>query len=127
MYCYHDEYSLYFDVGTLPFPPRSFTPAFLSRSAMAGFNSEKRRNTYIQALERSFSQTSINRCLYIGDGLLLPLLILELYPNIELIILQSSNIHLAHTLEAILSNSSVQLNYRIVPSLDKEFLDCQNN
>jgi protein arginine N-methyltransferase 7 len=48
-----------------------------------------------------------------------------MYPNIELIILQSSNIHLAHVLEAILLNSSTQLNYRIVPSLDKEFLDFQ--
>jgi protein arginine N-methyltransferase 7 len=92
---------------------------------MAGFNCEKRRNKYIQALEKSFSETSINRCLYIGDGLLLPLLILEFYPKIELIILQSSNIHLAHTLEAILANSSTQLNYRIIPSLDKNSLDYQ--
>jgi protein arginine N-methyltransferase 7 len=92
---------------------------------MAGFNCEKRRNKYIQALEKSFSKTSINRCLYIGDGLLLPLLILELYPKIELIILQSSNIHLAHTLEAILANSSTQLNYRIIPSLDKDSFDFQ--
>jgi len=92
---------------------------------MAGFNCEKRRNKYIQALEKSFSNSSINRCLYIGDGLLLPLLILEMFPNIELIILQSKNSHLAHILEAILLNSSTQLNYRIIPSLDKEFIDCQ--
>ncbi|CAF1151259.1 unnamed protein product [Adineta steineri] len=125
LYCFHDEYSLYFDVGTLPFPSKSFTPTYLSRSAVAGFNNDKRRNKYIQALEKSFSNPSINRCLYIGDGLLLPLLILEMYPNIELIILQSSNIHLAHTLEAILKNSSKQLNYRIIPSLDKENIDFQ--
>ncbi|CAF1019337.1 unnamed protein product [Adineta steineri] len=125
LYCFHDEYSLYFDVGISPFPPKSFTPAFLSRSAVAGFNNDKRRNKYIQALEKSFSNPSINRCLYIGDGLLLPLLILEMYPNIELIILQSSNIHLAHTLEKILTNSSKQLNYRIIPSLDKENIDFQ--
>jgi protein arginine N-methyltransferase 7 len=91
---------------------------------MAGFNCDKRRMKYIQALEKSFLNSSINRCLYIGDGLLLPLLILEYYPNIELIILQSTNIHLTHTLEAILLNSSTnQLNYRIISSLDKEFLD----
>lgn len=53
------------------------------------------------------------------------MLILELYPKIELIILQSTNIHLTHTLEAILSNSTSQLNYRIIPSLDKELLDYQ--
>jgi len=92
---------------------------------MAGFNSEARRNTYIQALGKTFSNSSINRCLYIGDGLLLPLLILEMYPTIELIILQSTNLHLAHTLEAILINSSTELNYRIIPSLDKQILDFQ--
>jgi protein arginine N-methyltransferase 7 len=93
---------------------------------MAAFNNDNRRNKYIQSLDKSFSNSSINRCLYIGDGLLLPLLILEMYPNIELIILQSSNIHLAHLLEAILSNSSNQLNYRIIPSLDKDVLDLQS-
>jgi protein arginine N-methyltransferase 7 len=92
---------------------------------MAGFNCEKRRHKYIQALEKSFSNSSIKRCLYVGDGLLLPLLILEMYPNMELIILQSTNIHLAHTLEAILSNSSMKLNYRIIPSLDKDLFDFQ--
>ena len=92
---------------------------------MAGFNCEQRRQTYIQALEQAFSGTSIKRCLYIGDGLLLPLLILEFYPMIELIILQSTNLHLTHTLEAILSNSSAELNYRIIPSLDQEHVDCQ--
>ena len=51
---------------------------------MAAFNNDQRRNKYIQALDKSFSNSSINRCLYIGDGLLLPLLILEMYPNIEI-------------------------------------------
>lgn len=92
---------------------------------MAGFNNEQRRQTYLQALQQSFSNPSIQRCLYIGDGLLLPLLILEFYPKIELIILQSTNIHLTHTLEAILSNSSTELKYRIIPSLDREHLDGQ--
>lgn len=93
---------------------------------MAGFNCDKRRQKYIQALEKSLSNSSINRCLYIGDGLLLPLLILEFYPKIELIILQSTNTHLTRVLEAILSNSSTdQLNYRIISSLDKESFDFQ--
>ncbi|CAF0828194.1 unnamed protein product [Rotaria sordida] len=125
LYCFHDEYSLYFDVGTSPFPPRSFIPAILSRSAMAAFNSDKRRNKYIKVLEKSFSNSSIKRCLYFGDGLLLPLLILEIYPNIELIILQSSNTHLNHCLEAILLNSTIKLNYQIISSLDKNEIDFQ--
>ena len=123
LYCFHDEYSLYFDVGTLPFPSRSFPPSLLSRSAVAGFNCEKRRNTYFHALKEAFSHTSVTRCLYFGDGLLLPLMILEMYPNIELIILQSSNIHLARILEAILTNSSKQLNYRIISSLNENIMD----
>ncbi|UJR30460.1 hypothetical protein I4U23_017993 [Adineta vaga] len=126
LYCFHDEYSLYFDVGSSPFPSRSFTPAFLSRSAMAGFNNDKRRNKYIEGLKKSFSNSSINRCLYIGDGLLLPLLVLEMYPHIELIIFQSSNIHLVQTLKAILENSSNQCNYRFISSLDKDTIDFQN-
>ncbi|CAF1630395.1 unnamed protein product [Rotaria magnacalcarata] len=125
LYCFHDEYSLYFDVGTSPFSPRSFTPAILGRLAMAAFNCDKRRQRYMQALEKSFSNSSIKHCLYIGDGLLLPLLILEMYPNIELIILQSSNVHLANYLEAILSNSSIKLNYQIISSLDKDTIDLQ--
>jgi protein arginine N-methyltransferase 7 len=93
---------------------------------MSAFNCEQRRDKYIAALEKSFSKSSLTHCLYIGDGLLLPLLILDMYPNIELIILQSSNIHLAHALEAILSNSTTQLNYRIIPSLNKEIIDLQS-
>ena len=80
---------------------------------------------YLQALEKSFSNSSIKTCLYIGDGLLLPLLILEFYPHIQLNIFKSNNIHLANTLEGILSNSSNQLNYRMISSLDQENVDCQ--
>lgn len=125
MYCFHDEYSLYFDVGTSPFPPRSFPPAILSRLAVAAFNCDQRRHKYIEALKCSFSNSSIKRCLYFGDGLLLPLLILEMYPNIELIILQSSNSHLSNYFEAILSNSSAKLNYQIISSLDDDTIDLQ--
>ena len=126
LYCFHDEYSLYFDVGTPPFPSRSFAPALLSRSAMAGFNCDQRRRTYQQALDTSFANSPTARCLYIGDGLLLPLMILELYPQIELILLRSSNAHLTRTLEAILLNSSNELNYRLISSLTEDGFDAQS-
>ncbi|CAF1006102.1 unnamed protein product [Adineta ricciae] len=125
LYGFHDEYSLYFDVGSSPFPPRSFTPAFLSRSAMSGFNNDQRRQKYVEGLQKSFSHSSIHRCLYIGDGLLLPLLVLEMYPQIELIILESSNGHLVQTLKAILENSSNELTYRFIPTLEKDHVDLE--
>jgi len=121
LYCYHDEYSLYFDIGNRTYPSRSFPPSFLSRLALAGFNNEQRRKKYLQGLEELFSNSSsIQHCLHVGDGLLLPLLILEYYPHIQLSILQSNNTHLARILEAILSNSTTKLNYRMISSLENE-------
>ena len=93
---------------------------------MAGFNSEQRRRTYQQALDNAFANSPSKRCLYIGDGLLLPLIILERYPQIELIILRSGNAHLTRTLEAILLNSSSELNYRLISSLTDDGFDAQS-
>ncbi|CAF0765988.1 unnamed protein product [Didymodactylos carnosus] len=111
LYCYHDEYSLYFDV--LPFDikqpmnvslflPRLYLPSITSRSAIASFNSTYRRTKYLNALNILLEKSSDTlRCLYIGDGLLLPLLVLTMYEDVELYIVQT-NKHLIRTLNQIL-------------------------
>lgn len=93
---------------------------------MSAFNCGQRRDRYIEALDKSFSTSSSKRCLYVGDTFLLPLLILDRYPNIELFILQSANAHLAHTLQAILANSSSDLKYHMISSLEKSDIDLQS-
>ena len=106
--------------------PRSYPPSILSRSAMAAFNSDQRRDTFIRALDPCFSSSPMMRCLYVGDSLLLPLLILERYPQVELVILESSNPHLNNVFKAILSNSSSELKYRMVSSFNSETFDFQS-
>ncbi|CAF0867765.1 unnamed protein product [Didymodactylos carnosus] len=111
IYGYHDEYSLYFDV--LPFDinqsitplSRVYTPSIISRLAVASFNSSYRRTKYSNALTVLLSKSSSTpRCLYIGDGLLLPLLLLTMYENVELYLIQT-NKHLIRVLNQILENN----------------------
>lgn len=126
VYCFHDEFSFYFDVSQTSFPARCFAPSLISRSSMASLNSDYRRDMFVQALDRLISVNSAISCVFVGESFLLPLLIVERFPQVELIIVESKNVHFNRSLKAIIENSSKPDNVKFVSSFDSDKVDWKN-